>query len=119
MITVREQSTGPSDIKQIGNDYNRNRKGSVKQFSVGGQMPISPEIKSKLKALADDSDVPSSSRRSVKDISVDRKGLSYLAIRPFGYTKKKTRWWRFWSRQEWLQLVRPALATVTFAKSSL
>jgi hypothetical protein len=63
----KEQSSGLSDIKQIGNDYNRNRKGSVKHFSVGGQMPISPEMKSKLKALADDADVSASARRSIRE----------------------------------------------------
>ena len=50
----KEQGSGLSDIKQIGNDYNRNRKGPAKSFSAGGQMPISPEMKSKLKALAED-----------------------------------------------------------------
>ena len=59
----QEQSSGLSDIKQIGNDYNRNGKGAAKHFSAGAQMPISPEMKSKLKALADDADVPASARR--------------------------------------------------------
>ena len=63
----KEQSSGLSDIKQIGNDYNRNRKGSVKHFSVGGQMPISPEMKSKLKTLADDPDVPASAHRALRE----------------------------------------------------
>jgi hypothetical protein len=63
----KEQSSGLSDIKQIGNDYNHNRKGSVKHFSVGGQMPISPEMKSKLKALADDADVPATARRIIHE----------------------------------------------------
>jgi len=63
----KEQSSGLSDIKQIGNDYNHNRKGSVKHFSDGGQMPISPEMKSKLKALADDADVPASARGVVRE----------------------------------------------------
>jgi parallel beta-helix repeat protein len=61
----KEQSSGLSDIKQIGNDYNRNRKGPTKSFSAGGQMPISPEMKSKLKALADDADMPDIARRSL------------------------------------------------------
>ena len=63
----KEQGSGLSDIKQIGNDYNRNRKGPAKSFSAGGQMPISPEMKSKLKALADDADVPDSARHVVRE----------------------------------------------------
>ncbi len=61
----KEQGSGLSDIKQIGNDYNRNRIGPAKSFSAGGQMPISPEMKSKLKALAEDPDVPDNARRAV------------------------------------------------------
>ena len=45
----REPTSGLSDIKQIGNDYNRNRIGPAKFFSARGQMPISPEMKSKVK----------------------------------------------------------------------
>ena len=63
----KEQASGLNDIKQIGNDYNRNRKGPTKSFSAGGQMPISPEMKSKLKALADDADVPDSARHVVRE----------------------------------------------------
>ena len=63
----KEQGSGLSDIKQIGNDYNRNRKGPTKSFSTGGQLPISPEMKSKLKALADDGDVPDSARHVVRE----------------------------------------------------
>ena len=63
----KEQSSGLSDIKQIGNDYNRNRKGPAKSFSAGGQTPLSPEMKSKLKALADDADVPDSARHVVRE----------------------------------------------------
>jgi parallel beta-helix repeat protein len=63
----KEQSSGLSDIKQIGNDYNRNRKGPTKSFSAGGPTPISPEMKRKLKALADDEDVPASARRVVRE----------------------------------------------------
>ena len=63
----KEQGSGLSDIKQIGNDYNRNRKGPAKSFNAGGQMPISPEMKSKLKALADDADVPDSARHVVRE----------------------------------------------------
>jgi parallel beta-helix repeat protein len=63
----KEQGSGLSDIKQIGNDYNRNRRGPAKSFSAGGQMPISPEMKSKLKALANDADMPDSARRVVRE----------------------------------------------------
>ena len=63
----REQGSGLSDIKHIGNDYNRNRIGPAKSFSAGGQMPISPEMKSKLKALADDADMPDSARRALRE----------------------------------------------------
>jgi len=63
----QEQSNGISDIKQIGNDYNHNRLGSAKSFNVGDQMPISPEMKSKLRALAEGSDVPANARRATKE----------------------------------------------------
>lgn len=63
----KEQGSGLSDIKQIGNDYSRNRRGAVKQFSVTDQLPISPEMKSKLKALADNADVPASTRRVIRE----------------------------------------------------
>jgi len=63
----REQGSGLSDIKHIGNDYNHNRIGPATHFSAGGQMPISPEMKSKLKALADNADMPDSARRVVRE----------------------------------------------------
>jgi parallel beta-helix repeat protein len=63
----KEQGNGLSDIKQIENDYTRNRIRPAKSFSAGGQMPISPEMKSKLKALADDADMPDSARRVVRE----------------------------------------------------
>jgi parallel beta-helix repeat protein len=63
----KEQGSGLSDIKQIGNDYNRNRIGPAKSFSAGGRIPISPEIKNKLKALAEDADMPDSARRTVRE----------------------------------------------------
>ncbi len=62
----KEQGSGLSDIKQIGNDYNRNRIGPVKSFSAGGQMPISPEMKNKLKALVENRDLPDQVRRAVR-----------------------------------------------------
>ena len=61
----KEQGNGLSDIKQIGNDFNHNRMGPGKSLSAGGQMPISPEMKSKLRALAENSDVPDNARRAV------------------------------------------------------
>jgi hypothetical protein len=63
----KEQGSGLSDIKQVGNDYSRNRKGPAKSFSAGGQMPISPEMKTKLKALANDPDIPDGARRVVRE----------------------------------------------------
>jgi Pectate lyase superfamily protein/Right handed beta helix region len=62
-----EQGGGISDIKQIGNDYNRNRKGPVKSFRAGGQMPISPEMKNKLKVLAESTDFPDNARRAIRE----------------------------------------------------
>jgi hypothetical protein len=62
-----EQVGGVTDIKHFANDYNRNRIGSAKYSSAGGQMQISPEMKNKLKALADDADVPDSARRALRE----------------------------------------------------
>ena len=62
----KEQGNGLSDIKQIGNDYNHNRMGPAKSFSAGGQMPISSDMKTKLKALAEDPDLPDNARRAVR-----------------------------------------------------
>jgi parallel beta-helix repeat protein len=61
----KEQGSGLSDIKQIGNDYNRNRIGPAKSFSAGSQMPISPEMKDKLKALAGNGDLSDSARQAL------------------------------------------------------
>jgi len=61
----KEQASGLSDIKQIGNDYNRNRIRPAKSFSTGGQMPISDEMKSKLKALAENAELPENARHAV------------------------------------------------------
>ena len=66
-LFIANSSLGLSDIKQIGNDYNRNRIAPAKSFSAGGQMSISSEMKSKLKALADDSDLPDNARRAVHE----------------------------------------------------
>jgi len=62
----KEQGNGLSDIKQIGNDYKRNRIGPAKSFSAGGQTPISPDMKSKLKALTENPDLPDNVRRAVR-----------------------------------------------------
>ncbi len=58
-----EVGKGLQNIKHFENDYNRNRIGPAKFSSAGGQMQISPEMKSKLKALAEDADVSDSARR--------------------------------------------------------
>ena len=60
-----EVGNGLKNIKHIGNDYNRNRMGPAKSFSAGGQAQISPEMKSKLKALAEDADMPDSAGSSL------------------------------------------------------
>jgi parallel beta-helix repeat protein len=66
----KEQGDGLSDIKQIGNDYKRNKSGPAKYFNAAHegqlqQMSISPAMKSKLKALADDRNMPNDVRRLV------------------------------------------------------
>jgi hypothetical protein len=60
-----EQVGGVTDIKHFANDYNRNRIRPAKYSSAGGQMQISPEMKNKLKALAEDADVSDSARRAL------------------------------------------------------
>jgi parallel beta-helix repeat protein len=62
-----EQPGGITDVKHFGNDYNRNRIGPVKLSSVGGQKSISPEMKSKLKALAQNADLSENARRAVRE----------------------------------------------------
>jgi hypothetical protein len=62
-----EQTAEVTDIKHFENDYNRNRIGPAKFSSAGGQMQISPEMKNKLKALAEDADMPDSARRIVRE----------------------------------------------------
>ena len=61
-----EVGNGLKNIKHFENDYNRNRIGPAKSFSAGGQMPISPEMKSKLKLLAENPDLPDNARRAVR-----------------------------------------------------
>ena len=84
----KEQGSGLSDIKQIGNDYNRNRIGPAKSFSAGGQLPISPEMKSKLKSLADDADMPDNPRRIARAYLSGQKNLT-TEDGPAAYPKKK------------------------------
>ena len=43
-----EVGNGLNNIKHFENDYNRNRIGTAKFSSTGGQMQISPEMKNKL-----------------------------------------------------------------------
>jgi len=84
----KEQGSGLSDIKQIGNDYNRNRIGPAKSFSAGGQLTISPEMKSKLKSLADDADMPDNPRRIARAYLSGQKNLT-TEDGPAAYPKKK------------------------------
>ena len=58
-----------TDIKHFGNDYNRNRVGSIKSRAPRGSAvatQISPEMKSKLNALAEDADLPDKTRRALR-----------------------------------------------------
>ena len=70
---------GLHDIVHIGNDYNRNRIGPAKYNSTAGQPNVStdqgsrviqtrlsPEMKNRLKALAQDADLPDSVRRVLR-----------------------------------------------------
>ena len=80
-----EQPGGLHDIMHIQNDYNGNKIGPTKYNSVGGhpnvseaqgsrviQARLSPEMKTRLKALAKDADTPDAARRALHDISADR-----------------------------------------------
>jgi hypothetical protein len=62
-----EVGKGLKNIKHFENDYNRNRIGPAKFSSAGGQMQISPEMKNKLKALAQDPDMPDIARRALRE----------------------------------------------------
>jgi hypothetical protein len=53
-----EVGNGLKNIKHFENDYNRDRIGPAKFSSAGAQMQIFAEIKNKLKALAEDADMP-------------------------------------------------------------
>ena len=73
-----EQPGGLHDIVHIGNDYNRNRTRPAKYNSTAGQPNVSadqgsrviqtrlsPEMKNKLKALAENGDLPDNARRDL------------------------------------------------------
>jgi hypothetical protein len=63
------EAGGVTDIKHFENDYNRNRVGSAKSHAHGGQaveMQVPAEMKNKLRALADDPDLPENARRAVR-----------------------------------------------------
>ncbi|PYL24986.1 MAG: hypothetical protein DMF44_03610 [Verrucomicrobia bacterium] len=65
-----EQADGVTDVRHFGNDYNRNRVGAIKSQTQGGselRMQISPEMKNRLKALAEMADLPDNLRRVVRE----------------------------------------------------
>ena len=65
-----EQADGVTDVRQFGNDYNRNRVGAIKSQTQGGselRMQISPEMKNRLKVLAEMADLPDNLRRVVRE----------------------------------------------------
>jgi hypothetical protein len=65
-----EVGEGFRDIKQFGNDYNRNRVGPVKLQARGEfaeHLQISTEIKNRLRGLADDADLPDNARRILRE----------------------------------------------------
>jgi hypothetical protein len=75
-----EVGNGLKDIKHFGNDYDRNKIGPAHSNSLGGRsniskiqandaagLQISPAMKDKLKALAEDADMPASARRVIRE----------------------------------------------------
>ena len=63
------QAAQITDIKHFGDDYNRNRVGPIKSRAPresAGAAQISPEMKSKLNALAEDADLPDNARRALR-----------------------------------------------------
>ena len=75
-----EQPGGLRDIVHIGNDYNGNRTKPADYHSVSGQRNVSadqasrgiqarlsPDMKKKLKAIAQDTDLPDSARQAVRE----------------------------------------------------
>jgi parallel beta-helix repeat protein len=80
-----EQPGRLHNIVHIGNDYNRNRIRPAEYHSTAGQPNVSadqgsrviqtrlsPEMKTRLKALAQDADTGDTARRALHDISADR-----------------------------------------------
>ena len=78
--SYNEVSNGLKDIKHFGNDYDRNKIGSAHSNSLGDRsniskiqandaagLQISPAMKDKLKAVAEDADMPASARRAVRE----------------------------------------------------
>ena len=64
-----EVGNGFKDIKQYGNDYNRNRVGPAKlqaQGEFAEHLQVSTEIKNRLRGLADDADLPDTTRRAAR-----------------------------------------------------
>ena len=64
-----EVGEGFRDIKQFGNDYNRNRVGPVKLQARGEfaeHLQVSTEIKNKLRGLADDPDLSDTARGAAR-----------------------------------------------------
>ncbi len=62
-----EQAGELTDIKHLGNDYNRNRIGPAKSHAgQAGQMQVPTEMKNKLRGLADDPALPDTARRAVR-----------------------------------------------------
>ena len=64
-----EQAAGLTDIKQFGNDYNHNRVGPIKSRAPRGSAvtaQVSPDMKSKLNALAKNTDLPDNARRALR-----------------------------------------------------
>ena len=75
-----EVGNGLKDIKHFGNDYDRNKIGPAHSNSLGGRsnilkiqandvagLQISPAMKDKLKALAEDAEMPDSARRPIRE----------------------------------------------------
>jgi parallel beta-helix repeat protein len=64
-----EQAAGLTDIKHFGNDYNHNRVGPIKSRAPRGSAvaaQVSPDMKSKLNALAKDTDLSDNARRALR-----------------------------------------------------
>lgn len=65
-----EVGKGLRDIKHFGNDYNPNKVGPIKSQAPRGSVVsgrISPVMKAKLAALAEDGDPPDNARRILRE----------------------------------------------------